>query len=164
MKHSTTTRLKASYLKHWIFGIIAGTLFVLVDVIFNVYPPGAYAFCLTCHTRDMVNTVSNLFLQAGWQVSAVGGRALMLTSPAVLLGALFAARIYRERQVQKSEAPVRFFILGFAIMIIGILIFGCPTRLLLRSGYGDIYGIGAVLAMLGGITAGTALLRWRARQ
>ena len=163
MKHSTTTRPKHTYLKPWIFGIIAGTIFVLVEVIFNIFPPSAYVFCLSCHTRDLINTFSNWVFQVGWQVSAVGGRALMLTSPAVLLGAVFAARIYRERQVQKAEAPIRFFALGFAIMIVGILIFGCPTRLLLRSGYGDIYGIGAVLAMLGGITAGTALLRWRAR-
>lgn len=163
MKPSITTPRKQTYLKPWIFGIIAGTLFVLVEVIFSFYPPGAYAFCLSCHTRDLINTLSNWFFQTGFQVAAVGKQALMLTSPAVLLGAFLAAYFFRERRLQKAERPLLFFVLGFSIMIIGILIFGCPTRLLLRSGYGDLYGIAAVLAMLGGIFAGTALLTWRNR-
>ena len=154
---------KQAYLKPWIFGIIAGSVFVFVEVVFSFYPPGAYVFCLSCHTRDLVNTLSNWFFQAGYQVAAVGKQALMLTSPAVVLGAFFAASLFRERRPVKAEKPVMFFIIGFSIMVIGILIFGCPTRLLLRSGYGDLYGIGAVLAMLGGIAAGTALLRWRNR-
>ena len=163
MKPSTSTPRKQAYLKPWIFGIIAGSLFVLVEVVFSFYPPGAYVFCLSCHTRDLINTLSNWFFQAGFQVAAVGKQALMLTSPAVLAGAFIAVFVFKERRLQKAEKPLLFFILGFSIMIIGILIFGCPTRLLLRSGYGDLYGIGAVLAMLGGIAAGTALLRWRSR-
>ena len=150
-----------SYVKPWIFGVSAGTVFVLIEVLFRFYPPSAYAFCLSCHTRDLVNTIVNGFFRTAFQVARPAETVLMITSPAVLLGALFASALYREHSFQKSSAPVRFFLIGFVMMLIGILIFGCPTRITLRSGYGDVYAIGALAAMFAGIWVGTVLLRRR---
>jgi hypothetical protein len=88
-------------------------------------------------------------------------RVIMVTSPAVFLGAFFAARIFREYRRQKSSRPLQFFIFGFITMIIGILIFGCPTRIAVRTGYGDLYGIVALIGLMCGIWAGTlAMKRW----
>jgi len=150
---------RKKYFPPWLFGIIAGVLFVGVEALLDVYPPSAYAFCLSCHTRDIINKVVNFVFRTNYQVSFPAKRILFLTSPMVLAGAFFAARIHRERKILKADKPLRFFLMGFVIMVIGILIFGCPTRLVLRSGYGDIYAIAGVAAMIGGIAVGTLLIR-----
>ena len=150
------------YFPPWMFGIIAGILFVGVEVLLSVYPPSAYAFCLTCHTRDLINRVINAVFHSNFQVSLISRRILFLTSPAILLGAYTAARSHGERHILRADRPVRFFLYGFVIMVLGILIFGCPTRLILRSGYGDIYAIAGVIALIVGILGGTLIMKLRA--
>ncbi len=139
--------------KPWVFGIAAGTLLVAADVALRIAPPSAYSFCLSCHARDLVNTAVNAIFHARWQVTEVASRALMLTSPGVLLGAFIASRAAGEHRVRRADRPVLFAVLGFLVMIVGILIFGCPTRIVLRAGYGEFYGVAA----LGGLLAGTGL-------
>jgi len=48
-------------------------------------------------------------------------------------------------------------------MTTGLVIFGCPTRILLRAGYGELYGLVALAGMAAGITASTLLVRWAGR-
>jgi len=153
------------YLRPWIFGVIAGGLIVLAEAIFNFYPPSAYAFCLTCHTRDLVNTAANTISGQNFQTSFLAQRVIMVTSPAVFFGAFSAARRFKEFRRQKSSRPSVFFIFGFITMIVGILIFGCPTRIAVRTGYGDLYGIVALIGLMFGIWAGTwAMRRWWRRK
>ena len=88
--------MKKRYLKPWIFGIIAGIIFVSAEAVLNFYPPSAYTFCLSCHTRDLVNTVVNTLFEAHFQTAAISGRVLMVTSPAVIFGAFLSANISNE--------------------------------------------------------------------
>jgi len=147
--------------KPWIFGVVAGTIFVLADAAFAISPPSAYAFCLSCHVRDLVNTVVNAVVHSRFQVTEVAGRALMLTSPGVLLGAFIAARVHGEARPRKADRPLLLAGLGFLVMTIGIVIFGCPTRIVLRAGYGEIYGVVALVGMFAGIAAATLLMKLR---
>ena len=146
--------------------MVAGSIFVLADATFAIAPPSAYAFCLSCHVRDLVNTALNAVVHSRFQVTEVAGRALMLTSPGVLLGAYIAARLYGEAKPRKADRPLLLAALGFLMMTIGIVIFGCPTRIVLRAGYGEIYGIIALAGMFAGITVATLImkLRWAARR
>lgn len=159
----TPTAAKRRTLKPWLFGVIAGVLFVGAEVLLGIYPPSAYAFCLACHVRDLVNTVWNAALGTALETTGLARRALLLTSPGVLLGALAAAALYRERRRQPLERPLPYFLAGLAVMTTGILIFGCPTRIVLRAGYGEVYGIAALAGLLAGIAGGTLLLRLRSR-
>lgn len=147
------------YLKPWLFGIITGSIFVFAEVLFNFYPPTAYTFCLSCHTRDLINTAANTIFRANFQTAMIARRVVMLTSPAVILGAFISSRFFKEYRSQKSNQPFLFFISGFIIMITGIIIFGCPTRIIIRSGYGDLYGIAALFGMFIGIWNGTVVLK-----
>ncbi len=153
-------------MKPWVFGVAAGSIFVLAEVAFPISPPSAYAFCLSCHVRDLVNTVVNAVARSRLPVAEVAGRALMLTSPGVLLGAFLAARLHGEWQPRRADRPLLLAVLGFVVMIIGIVIFGCPTRIVLRAGYGEVYGIVALVGMLVGIAAATLLMkvRWAGRR
>ena len=148
-------------IKPWVFGIAAGILFVLLEVVFNLYPPSAYGFCLSCHTRDLISTIVNRLAGTSWGATILSGRVLMLTSPAVIAGALLTAHFFRETRFKRAEKPLRSFIYGFIIMTAGIVIFGCPTRLLLRAGYGDIYALGGVVFMYAGVTLATVIMRFR---
>jgi hypothetical protein len=147
------------YLKPWLFGIIAGGMFVFAEVIFNLYPPTAYTFCLTCHARDFVNTIVNLLFNTNYQITFLARRVLMTTSLCVMAGAFIAARIFDEFRFRKSTNPTLSFLTGFIIMITGIVIFGCPTRIVIRSGYGDVYGIVALIGIFIGILNGTTILK-----
>jgi uncharacterized membrane protein YedE/YeeE len=156
---------KKRYLKPWIFGVVTGGIFVLAEVVLGIYPPSAYAFCMSCHVRDLLNTGMNEIFRTHYQVTAVAERALLLTSPGVLLGAFIAARSNRETRALRADRPLVSALLGFVVMTIGILIFGCPTRIVLRAGYGEVYGIAALLGMLAGIAVASwaMKLRWRGR-
>ena len=153
--------MRKRYLKPWIFGIAAGSMIVLAEAFAGLYPPAAYSFCLTCHTRDLVNTVMNGAFGLHFQTTMLARRTLMLTSPSVLLGAFIAVHRYREYRKQKSTRPLLFFAYGFVIMIAGIVIFGCPTRIAIRTGYGDVFGMAALSGMVFGIWIGTLFIRRR---
>ena len=153
--------MRRGYLRPWIFGIIAGSMIVLAEAFAGLYPPAAYSFCLTCHTRDLVNTLVNGAFGAHFQTTILSRRVLMLTSPSVLVGAIIAVAVHAEYNRQKSTHPIFFFLYGAVIMTLGILIFGCPTRIVIRTGYGDLFGIVALAGMVFGIWLGTLLIRRR---
>jgi len=150
---------RRGYLKPWLFGIIAGCMIVLFEVFFNFYPPSAYSFCLTCHTRDLVNQAVNLLFHTNFQSALISRRVVESTSFFVIIGAFVAARRHGEVRLQKSTHPLLYFFAGFIVMLLGILIFGCPTRIAVRVGYGDLYGIIAFAGMVFGVWIGTLLMK-----
>ena len=152
--------MKHTYVKPWIFGVAAGALFVSAEAFMGLYPPSCYAFCLTCHVRDLVNTAANALFDTRFETAYLARRALMLTSPGVVIGALVASRLFGEYKKVRSSRPALFFLSGFVVMTIGILIFGCPTRIVMRAGYGDLYGIVALAGLFAGVYIGTLILKW----
>ncbi len=83
----------------------------------------------------------------------------MITSPAVAIGAFLSSRLFKEHRTEKSTRPILFFVYGFIVMIVGLIIFGCPTRIIIRAGYGELYGIVALFGMFVGIWGGTMLIK-----
>jgi hypothetical protein len=152
-------RVFKGYLKPWIFGVIAGALIVFGEIIFKIYPPSAFAFCLTCHARDLVNTIVNSVFGTHFEVTKIAEKALLITPVGVLAGSFLSAFFSAEVKLKKPEQPIVNFIIGFIVMIIGIIIFGCPTRIIVRAGYGEFYGIIALLALFLGIFCGTILMK-----
>ncbi len=155
--------MKRAYIKPWIFGVAAGTMFVCAEAFLGFYPPACYSFCLTCHVRDLVNTVTNLLFGTRFETAYLARRALMLTSPGLIIGAFVTSRLFGEYRRVNSSRPLLYFLSGFTVMIIGILIFGCPTRIVMRAGYGDLYGITALFGLFAGVYIGTHIMkcRWR---
>ena len=156
---------RSTYLKPWIFGVLTGAVVVLAEAFGDLYPPAAYSFCLTCHTRDLVNSVINTLLGTHFQITLLARRALMVTPLFVFAGAALGARLHGEYRRQRSGNPLKFALFGFIVMLTGILIFGCPTRIAIRTGYGDLYGLAAFAGVLLGIWAATLIMRsvWTAR-
>jgi hypothetical protein len=153
--------MRRMYVKPWIFGVCAGAMFVSAEAFLGFYPPSCYSFCLTCHVRDLVNTVTNLLFATRFETAYLARRALMLTSPGVIIGAFVSSRLFGEYRRVKSSRPLFFFLYGFTVMIVGILIFGCPVRIAMRAGYGDLYGITALFGLSAGVFIGTLILKRR---
>lgn len=151
--------MKRMYIKPWIFGVAAGAMFVSAEAFFGLYPPSCYSFCLTCHVRDLVNTASNFFFDTRFETAYLARRAIMLTSPGVVIGAFVTSRLFGEYRRVNGSRPLLYFVSGFTVMIIGIIIFGCPTRIVMRAGYGDLYGITALVGLFAGVYIGTIIIR-----
>lgn len=156
-------RVKGRYLKPWLFGIIAGIIVVVPGLYLPVRIPASYNFCLSCHTHDLINGIINWFSGIYLPQTFISRKLLLLTSPAVIAGAFAAALIYGEKRKVKAERPLQSFLIGALVMQIGIVIYGCPTRLIIRAGYGEIYGIFAVGAMILGVVIASFIVRFKWR-
>jgi hypothetical protein len=141
------------------WGIIAGSILVLTEVFFDFSPPSAYVLCLSCHLRDLINTLVSENSGTYFPVSNIANYALMLTSPLFIVGSLIASILGGEFKIIKAAKPFRMLIYGATFMLTGILFFGCPGRFFLRAGYGDIYGIAGAAGVIAGIFAVTKIYK-----
>ena len=159
---SSTGKSRKFHVSALVFGIVAATAAVCAQVFGSFHPPQAYGVCIVCHTRDLVNV---LFSQTSWYgaaVSTVAIKGLVLTTVGLLLGATFMALVNREWKLRVVENVPLAFVCGFIVMTAGLVISGCPMRLLLRSAYGDFGAFAAVFTLVAGIFLGTTLLKRRA--
>ncbi len=140
------------------YGVVAGLLAVGVQVFFGLEPPPAYAICITCHPRDMVTWLVNHIAGLNWEIAPVSAAVPLLTTVGLLIGAHIAARLNQELRPVSLGKGWRSFIYGVLVMNAGILVLGCPTRLLLLSAYGELLAVIAVVGVVIGIILGTLLL------
>lgn len=146
-----------------VFGVIAAFVAVTVQVFFSFQPPAAYGICVVCHARDMVNA---LLSQASWYgapVSNLAMKGLVLTTVGIVAGGAAASIIHGEWKLRMMGNPFFAFIFGFIVMCCGLIISGCPMRILLRSAYGDTGAMLAIPFLVAGIYLATLALKRRAR-
>jgi hypothetical protein len=146
------------------YGIVVAVLAGVAGQWLSVSPPAAYGICSACHGRDLANWVLNHTEGTNLFVTAAGAGWPLLTVVGLVLGSFLASVRNREFGSINLGGNVRQF--GFGAIVMGAALFvgGCPTRIIIRTGYGD---VAAALA-LGGVAAGVVLatlsLRWAARR
>lgn len=149
-----------------ITGVQAGVIMVLAAVaagaFFQVWPPGAYGICMSCHTRDLADWVSNHALGTDLTVSPVSLVFPLLTVVGVVIGASVAALISGEFRFRRPSKPLKSFVLGVVVMNAALLAEGCATRLTLRTSAGDLLGVIAFGGMVLGVVLATLWIRKRA--
>ena len=59
---------------------------------------------------------------------------------------------------------MRQFGYGAVVMCAALFVGGCPTRIIIRTGYGDVAGVLALGGVAAGIVAATLSMRWVARR
>jgi hypothetical protein len=147
-------------------GVQAGVIMVLAAVVagafFEVWPPGAYGICMSCHGRDLVNWLANHGLGTDFTISSVSLVFPLLTTVGVLIGAVIASVISGEFRWRVPDKPLKSFGYGVVVMNAALLAEGCATRLTLRTSAGDLSGLAGFGAMVVGIFLATYWLRWRA--
>jgi len=140
------------YFKPKIWVILAGAMFgVLGALIVNWGNPGNMGTCVACFIRDIAGAL-NLH-QAG---------VVQYIRPEIIgfiLGGFLTAFAFREWRPRGGASPMLRFFLGAFAMIGALVFLGCPVRLLLRLGGGDLNAFVGLAGLLVGIAVGVFFLK-----
>lgn len=140
-------------------GLAIGILAALVQVLLiSAGGPEAYGFCVACHTRDVVNDGVNAVAGTKLAIAALSQNAILpvMTVIGVLIGAFASAKYFTEYKVKTgSTVSYTWYLLGgLLFMIFALFMGGCPYRIGLRIGYGDVVALIGLVAIVAGVLVG----------
>ncbi|QHM73696.1 YedE family putative selenium transporter [Mixta intestinalis] len=137
--------------KTWVLiicGCIIGAIALMLGEAGN--PPNM-GVCVACFLRDSAGSL-NLH----------GAATVQYFRPEVVgfvIGAFASALLFREFSAKGGSAPVIRFTLGF-FMMLGCLVFlGCPLRMMLRLGAGDLNALIGLAGLVTGIGIGCLFIK-----
>lgn len=129
-------------------GLFIGAAAVVLSALGN---PKNMGFCIACFERDIAGAL--LFHKAEivqyFRPEIVG----------IILGAMGMAMIKKEWRPQGGSSPFTRFLLGMFVMIGALVFLGCPLRMVIRIGGGDLNAIVGLFGFVAGILIGTIPLR-----
>ena len=135
------------YLPTLLTGLVIGVAALVLTAAGN---PGNMGFCIACFLRDISGALG--FHSAG---------VVQYVRPEIIglvLGAFIMALAKKEFKPQAGSAPMTRFLLAVFVMIGALMFLGCPLRLVLRIGGGDLNAIVGLVGFVAGILAGIAAL------
>lgn len=127
-------------------GVLIGGVAIALAALGN---PGNMGFCIACFLRDIAGSCSlhSAGVVQNFRPEIVG----------LLIGAFVMAVLSKEFNPKGGSAPFTRFLLGMVATIGALMFLGCPLRMMLRIGGGDLNAIvglaGFVVGILGGIFA-----------
>ncbi len=130
-----------------IAGVIVGVSALILTFFGN---PANMGFCIACFLRD---TAGGLKMHSAGVVQYVRPEIIGL-----VLGAFLISVAGKEFSPRAGSAPASRFVLGFFMMIGALMFLGCPLRMMLRIGGGDMNAIVGLVGFVAGILVGIALL------
>ncbi len=136
--------------KHWLVivtGLVVGGLAVLLSVLGN---PANMGFCTACFLRDISGALK---LHASDKTQYMRPEII-----GMLLGAFGIAVIKKEFRPTGGSAPATRFLLGMAVMVGALIFLGCPLRMVIRLGGGDLNALVGLVGFVGGILVGVLAL------
>jgi len=128
-------------------GLIVGILSVILVANGN---PKNMGFCIACFLRDIAGGVG---MHRAEVVQYIRPEIIGL-----ILGAMVASLVGKEFAVKGGSAPLTRFVLGFFVMVGALMFLGCPLRMILRIGGGDLNAIVGLVGFAAGILAGVFTL------
>ena len=138
---------KRTYVGNIATGAVIGLIAVALVVLGN---PKNMGFCIACFLRD------------------IAGSTKLHTAPIVqyfrpeivglVIGAMAMALIGKEFSPKGGSAPVTRFFLGAFVMIGALVFLGCPLRMVLRLGGGDLNAVVGLIGFAAGILVGIFFL------
>ncbi len=136
--------------KKWI--ILAGLAFgALGALAVNWGNPNNMGICVACFLRDIAGGLK--LHQAG---------VVQYIRPEIIgfaLGAFGTALAFREWKPRGGSSPIIRFFLGAFVMVGALVFLGCPIRMMLRLGGGDLSALIALAGLIGGILVGVFFLK-----
>lgn len=136
------------YVGIMVTGAVIGILAVVLVVLGN---PGNMGFCIACFLRDIAGSLK---LQTAPVVQYFRPEIVGL-----ILGAFLASLAAREFRPRGGSSPMLRFLLGGFVMVGALMFLGCPLRMVLRLGGGDLNAIVGLAGFSVGILAGVAALK-----
>ena len=134
----------------WI--ILGGLVFgVLGALAVNWGNPNNMGICTACFLRDIAGALK---LQAN--------AAVQYLRPEIFgfaLGAFGTSLAFREWRPRGGSSPIIRFILAMCVMVGSLVFLGCPIRMLLRLGGGDLSALVALAGLVVGVLVGVFFLK-----
>ena len=131
-------------------GITGGLIGIIAVVLVMLGNPGNMGFCIACFLRD---TAGALKLHQAAVVQYIRPEIIGL-----VLGATIMAIAKKEFVARAGSNPVLRFILGFFVMVGALMFLGCPLRMMLRIGGGDLNAVVGLVGFVVGILCGIIAL------
>lgn len=128
-------------------GIIIGIAAIVLVKFGN---PGNMGFCIACFIRD---TAGALGVHRAPVVQYIRPEIIGL-----VIGALVMALIGKEFSPRGGSSPALRFVLGICVMIGALVFLGCPLRMMLRIGGGDLNAVVGLVGFIFGILIGIFFL------
>lgn len=128
-------------------GAVVGIIAVLLVALGN---PKNMGFCIACFERDIAGALG---LHRAEVVQYIRPEVIGL-----ILGAFIMSIAGKEFQSKGGSSPVTRFFLGIAVMIGALMFLGCPLRMMLRIGGGDLNAIVGLAGFAAGIGVGIVFL------
>jgi YedE family putative selenium metabolism protein len=129
-------------------GLVIGAAGILLTALGN---PANMGICAACFLRD---TAGALGLDGAAPV-----QYLRPEIPGFILGAFLFALLFKNWKVSRASSPLVRFVIAFFVMFGCLVFLGCPLRMALRLGAGDLNALVALAGFMAGIYAGSLWLK-----
>ena len=129
-------------------GVVVGIAALVLTTSGN---PRNMGFCIACFERDIAGALG---LHSADKVQYIRPEII-----GIVLGALLAAIGAKEFRAKAGSSPACRFILGMFVMIGALVFLGCPLRMVIRLGGGDLTAVAGLVGFVAGILVGIVFLR-----
>ena len=129
-------------------GIVVGIAALVLTAAGN---PKNMGFCIACFERDIAGALG---LHSAGQVQYMRPEII-----GIVLGSMVAALAAEELRPRAGSSPAIRFVLGLFVMIGALVFLGCPLRMVIRLGGGDLTAAVGLLGFLAGILVGVVFLK-----
>ncbi len=151
---------KDSFIKKYglliVTGLVVGAAAVLLTAFGN---PKNMGFCIACFLRDIAGALN--FQRAGFDAEA-GTGIVQYIRPEIIglvLGATIIAMVRKEFKPKGGSSPMTRFIVAVFVMIGALVFLGCPLRMVIRIGGGDLNAVVGLVGFVIGILIGIVFLK-----
>ena len=131
--------------------ILGAVIGVIAALLVHFGNPGNMGFCLACFWRDITGALG---LHSAGPVKYLRPEVI-----GFVLGAFISSMAAGEFKSRGGSSPITRFTLGFTSMIGALVFLGCPLRLILRLGGGDLNALVGFAGFAVGILIGIYFLK-----
>ena len=129
-------------------GIVTGVAALFLAQMGN---PANMGFCIACFLRDIAGSLK--------LDSAAVVQYMRPEIAGLVLGSLVLSLCYREFKPRGGSSPFMRLVIGFVVMVGALMFLGCPLRMVIRLGGGDLNALVGLLGFAVGIGVGVIALR-----
>lgn len=143
--------MKKWFHQNWLIlvtGVVIGVAALLLAALGN---PGNMGFCIACFLRDISGALG-----------LHGAGVVQYFRPeivGIIAGAMIAALAAKEFKGRGGSAPTIRFLLAVFVMIGALMFLGCPLRMVIRIGGGDVTAVVGLVGFVVGILVGIVFLK-----
>lgn len=137
--------------KYWFIvltGLAVGAAAVILSACGN---PANMGFCIACFLRDIAGATG-----------LHGTEIVQYVRPEIIglvLGSFIIALIKKEWRPTGGSSPMTRFLLAMIVMFGALIFLGCPLRMVIRIGGGDLNAVVGLLGFIAGILIGIVPLK-----